>query len=270
MIDNARKFYIEKNAYRLRQHCIIDRYGIIDVFESCEKNGFKVIRFPLGENGILGFAQIRDDDRLICSNSSVILAREIFTVAHEIGHHELHLNENYTLIQDADMLDRNTQEEEANYFAACLLVPQDQLELFIKYELADKEPFKWNTLDIARMQTAFNVSFDMILNRLDSLRMIDLKNLVRLKEEKSQTSVIRLLAIIDGSASLCQASYIKKVPAEFLEWLISNYDMRLISKETVQRTLDYFGLRADDIVDDIDVDNNIEEELSDMIGGLDE
>lgn len=270
MINKTRRFDIEKRAFQMRQHCITDTYGIIDIFESCDKNGFKVIRFPLGEDGILGFAQIRDEDRLICSNSSVILAREIFTVAHEMGHHDLHLDENCMLIQDADLIDRNCQEEEANYFAASLLVPLEQILLFIRYELDDKEQGKWNTLDIARMQTTFNVSFDMILNRLDYLELIDSVNLLRLKEQKSQTSVTRLLTIIDGSASLCQPSNIKKVPAEFLEWLISNYNKRLISKDTVQRTLDYFGIKADDIVDVIDINKESEEDLREMIGGIDE
>jgi len=58
-----------------------------------ERLGYKVIRYPIGSNAFLGSSLLKDTDRIIFSNSSIILSREIFTVAHEIGHQKLHLSE---------------------------------------------------------------------------------------------------------------------------------------------------------------------------------
>jgi Zn-dependent peptidase ImmA (M78 family) len=65
--------------------------------------------------------------------------RDMFTIAHELGHLFLHFyygtkrwwdSEDYFYFQDS-MLTRNgtgTMEQEANYFAACLLMPEEEFK----------------------------------------------------------------------------------------------------------------------------------------------
>ncbi len=45
--------------------CKISRYGIIDLFKECERLGYKLLRYPLGDNADLGFAVKKDNDIII-------------------------------------------------------------------------------------------------------------------------------------------------------------------------------------------------------------
>ena len=85
MLD-SRKREIRIKADSFRVKCKISRYGIIDLFKECERLGYKLLRYPLGENADLGFTVKRDNDIVIFTNSCSRLSREIFTLAHEIGH----------------------------------------------------------------------------------------------------------------------------------------------------------------------------------------
>jgi len=61
----SRKREIRIQADSFREKCKISRYGIIDLFKECDHIGYKLIRYPLGENANLGFAVKKDDDILI-------------------------------------------------------------------------------------------------------------------------------------------------------------------------------------------------------------
>ena len=257
---------IENWAKKYRESCTTSDYGIVDIFDSLEKLGYRIIRYPIGDTGILGFAQIRDDEKIIFSNSSQILSRELFTIAHELGHHVLeHISENSPLITDATLSDEDDFEKEANYFAACFLVPKSHMAEFIVNKLGSKTADKWTYLDIARMQTAFNVSFDMMLNRLESLGYINSLTHSKLLGAKTETTVSSMLRIIDGSDELCRPTLAKRIPAEYLNWVIENYKMKLIPFETFEKAVGYFDIDANALVepetaeDDIDLDELLRE-----------
>lgn len=204
-------------------------------------------KYPIGIGSFLGFALIKDTERIIFSNSSLILYREIFSVAHEIGHQKLHLSEQgRTLIKDDDFSDSDECESEANYFAACLLMPNEKVDKFIRLELNDKSINVWNALDIARIQTAFNVSYDMVLIRLKALGIFNDILMDKLKLEKMEQTTSKLLNAINGNAGLCKPTEAKKVPAEFLEWVISNYNEKLIPMKSLEVALNYVDLKAED------------------------
>ena len=50
--------------------------------------GYKLLRYPLGENADLGFVIKKNNDIVVFTNSCSRLSREIFTLAHEIGQTE--------------------------------------------------------------------------------------------------------------------------------------------------------------------------------------
>ena len=70
----SRKREIRKKADSFREKCKISRYGIIDLFKECDRLGYKLLRYPLGENADLGFTMKKDDDVIIYINSSVRLS----------------------------------------------------------------------------------------------------------------------------------------------------------------------------------------------------
>lgn len=258
---------IEKIAESVRAECNVTDYGLQNIFEAAEKVGYRVIRYPIGDDSFLGFALIKDTERIVFSNSSLILSREIFSVAHEIGHQTLHLSEmGRTIIRDDDFTDRDESEVEANYFAACLLMPVEKVEKFIRLELNEKEIAKWNGLDIARIQTAFNVSYDMALFRLKALGVLSEQLFEKLKLEKMEITTTKLLKAINGNVDLCKPTEAKKVPAEYLEWAISNYNEKLIPKKSLENALSYVDLDAEDfenpagdVADEDDLDDLLKE-----------
>lgn len=266
-MNKKRQLLIEKAAENVRDECSVTDYGIQNIFEVAEKMGYRVIRYPIGSNSLLGFALYRDSDRIIFSNSSQILSREIFSIAHEIGHHKLHISEQEnTVIRDDDFSERNDSEVEANYFAACLLMPQDKVEKYIRLELNDKSVRFWNGLDIARLQTAFNVSYDMTLIRLKTLDIIDDSVLERLRIEKVENTATKLLNAINGNSDLCKPTLAKKVPAEYLEWVISNYNENLIPKESLETALKFVDLDVNDFENPTEVTED--DTIDDLLKGM--
>ncbi len=268
-MNRARKRSIEKIAESIRDECNVLDYGFQNIFESAEKIGFRIIRYPIGADSFLGFSMIKAADRIIFSNSSQILSREIFTVAHEIGHQKLHLPEqDSAVIKDDDFNDRNEYEVEANYFAACLLMPHEKIVKFLRLELNDKDIGKWNGLDIARIQTAFNASFDMVLIRLKELGKLDDSLIEKLKLDKMEHTISKLLWAIKGNTDLCQPTGVKKVPAEYLEWVIYNYVEKLIPFTSLAKALEYVGINAEDL--EITLEQPPENKsLDDLLGEMD-
>lgn len=269
-MDNNRQIEIEKVADNVRSKCEITGYGFKNIFEAISKIGYKVIRYPIGEESFLGFALVKEGDKIIFSNSSLILAREIFSVAHEIGHHELHLSEDgLSIIKDDNFENRDQFEIEANYFAACLLMPREKVQKFIRLELSDKEIDKWNGLDIAKIQTEFSVSYDMVLIRLKELGILTINMRRKLTLEKIENKISRLLGAINGDIDLCRKTNVKKVPAEYLEWVISNYTEKLIPIGSLEKSLRYVDLSAEDL-DDLSEEEEGEDDdtLDDIIGRI--
>jgi Zn-dependent peptidase ImmA (M78 family) len=269
-MNKNRQIAIERIAENVRDECNITDYGFKDIFEASEKLGYRTIRYPIGAEALLGFALIKDSERIIFSNSSLILSREIFSVAHEIGHQRMHLNEQErSLIKDDDFSDRDEMEVEANYFAACLLMPMEKVEKFVRLELKDKDAANWDGLDIARIQTVFNVSYDMALVRLKALKILDDAIIEKLKIDKIEQTASKLLKVIGGNTDLCKAAEVKKVPVEFLEWVITNYNEKLIPKSSLVTALGYVDLSPDDVNIINDKDEKEEEGFEDLLGGMD-
>ena len=260
---------IEKAAEKVRNEFKGNSYGIIDIFEAAELLELRVFRFPIGEDAFLGMSLVHRGEKVIFTNSSAILAREIFSAAHEIAHLTLHLDEKtLPAIMDKNFNDENSLvEKEANYFAACLLMPSELLEKYIRLSLNNKHSSDLDGLDIARIQTAFNVSYDMAVTRLRELKIIDLSKYNALKAEKQEKTATGLLKAINGNVELCSPANSKKAPAGFLEYVMFNYKEHLIPFESLKKVLDYFEVDAmlfkEENTSEEDQDN-----LSEMLGRM--
>ncbi|MBQ3784755.1 MAG: ImmA/IrrE family metallo-endopeptidase [Lachnospiraceae bacterium] len=272
-MQETRKREIRIKADSFRANCKIGRYGIIDLFKECERMGYKLLRYPLGENADLGFMTKRDNDIVIFTNSCSRLSREIFTLAHEIGHVILHLNDSSSFIDDSITINgRSTdeKEQEANYFAACLLMPLDDIHRFIDLEIQDFQENGLSAMDIARIMSEFNVSFDMALNRLESLDVIDTNQKTRLDNAKTEMKVGNLLRGVGGNSKLNVSSEEIDIPYEYIDYVIYNYNHNAVPKETLERVLACYGLSIDDVNDKIITPSEDEDDLDDLIGGLDD
>lgn len=133
-----------------------------------EGKGASAILVISGEKGTIGY------------NSKDPLVRQRFTLAHEIGHYRLHKNES-ELFVDKDFLIkkfRNTnstysaqeylQEQQANAFAAALLMP----EHLLKAELAKEDTYDYNEIDLIQLLAKkFQVSVAAMSFRISNLNL---------------------------------------------------------------------------------------------------
>ena len=267
----SRKRDIRRQAYAFREKCKVSRYGIIDLFEECERLGYKLLRYPLGEDADLGFAMKRDGDIVVFTNTCSRLAREIFTLAHEIGHIVLHLENVDSFIDDAiTIADRSAdeKEKEANYFASCLLMPEDEVDKFLDLEIADFDDRGLTAMDIARIMSEFNVSFEMALNRLNNLGKIDGNERVGLDNERIQLRVGNLLKSVGGNQRLNVATEEIEIPHEYIEYVIDNYNHNVIPRETLEKALECYNLTIEDVSDKLVERKVADDDLDALLGGI--
>lgn len=273
-MQESRKREIRIKAEGFRNNCKVSKYGIIDLFKECHRLGYKLLRYPLGNNADLGFAMKKNNDVVIFTNTTSRLSREIFTLAHEIGHVILHLDNVPSFIDTSSTISSRTSdiiEQESNYFAACLLMPADEVDKFLDLEIDGFEENGLSAMDIARLMSEFNVSFDMALNRLENLGKIDMYQHQLLDTEKNEIRVGNLLRAVGGNAKLNVASNEIDLPHEFIDYAIYNYNHNAIPRETLERVLDYYRLTMDDIADSL-VQRTEEDsdDLDSLIGELED
>lgn len=133
------------------------------------------------DSDISGFL-FRDNKKTVIGvNSSNSLPRQRFTVAHELGHYLLHSQGDDGLYVDRgfEVMFRddhssdgiNTEEREANLFAAELLMP----ELFLREDLAAISGLDLvDDVFIKQLARKYKVSFQAMLFRLTNLQMISI------------------------------------------------------------------------------------------------
>lgn len=273
-MQESRKREIRIKADSFRVKCKIGKYGIIDLFKECERAGYKLLRYPLGENADLGFTVKKDNDIVIFTNTCSRLSREIFTLAHEIGHVILHLGDGNSFIDDNITINgRSTdeKEQEANYFAACLLMPANDVRRFIDLEIQDFHEKGLSAMDIARIMSEFNVSFDMALNRLESLSVINQGQKLNLDNERIEMRVGKLLRSVGGNAKLNVPSNEIDIPYEYIDYVIYNYNHNAVPKETLEKVLACYQLTIEDVSDKLIMPSADDaDDLDELIGGLDD
>lgn len=277
-ITRRREIVRVADEYRSKLKAI--RYGILDLFSECEQQGYKLLRYPMGEDSILGFVQKRDEDVIICTNSSVRLSREIFTLAHEIGHAVLHLDKTYAF-SDTDITMGNAtadeKEQEANLFAAYMLMPDDLTRKYVDLEL-NKTGETMDAFDIAKIMSEFNVSFETVLNRLVDTKVITTAKRTLLDSEKNEYRVGKLLYSTGGDAALNIPAKCVRIPFEYLDYTIAVYNRGVISEDILNKVLAFYNLTADDIEEKLNKDeetDDIDWEVSDseweaILGGIED
>ncbi len=124
-----------------------------------ESAGLKVVRatFKLEYAHIAGF--IDTDEMSIVVNAEEPAVRRNFTIAHELGHYLLkhHESSEYSvLLRNTSTATKTPMEQEANVFAANLLVP----DVFLR-ECIDKYPFATDE----QLGRLFGVSAEVIRYR---------------------------------------------------------------------------------------------------------
>jgi len=151
----------------LRHHGL---YGVpVDPILVAHAANIKVSNAHFSEPNVSGMIAKRGENEMILVNASDPPSRKRFSIAHELGHHFLHLSEDdgefvtsaLDLFRESDPENSDADarsEWQANYFAAALLMPSALVR-----QWHDVEP------DAATLAQRFNVSRQAMEYRLRQL-----------------------------------------------------------------------------------------------------
>lgn len=265
-------------AERLRGEFGLGDRGIRDLFKFVETAlGYLLFRYPFGEDSIQGFAAPFRGERLIVTNSSQRLGRELFTLAHEIAHHIFDLDENQNrMISDVrtgEFSQENLREYRADWFAACFLMPEKGVKAVFR-EL--RTQMKLSPRLVILMQEEFSVSYTAMVRRLRDLQLISEEEWKMLNDYYLLTgqTLTKLTEKYGGNTQLLERSNIIHVPRRYLECLLVNYENGWISYDSLRKTLALVDLTPEDVgIEPRTLEINDEDDdsvLDDLLTELDE
>ena len=150
----------------------------IPVEEIAVKLGASVSYEPFeGKGGVSGML-VRDKNRIVIGiNSAHPLVRQRFSIAHEIGHLKMHqgsvfIDQTVRFNRDGrSSLATDTQEIQANQFAAALLMPAKLISDSIKKRVTKKPNLTESEL-VSELATEFRVSTQAMEFRLTNLGIL--------------------------------------------------------------------------------------------------
>lgn len=234
----------EEEAEKLRLVHKLGVRGIKDIFQFIEQTlGYLLIRYPLGEDSLEGFATLYKKEVLIVTNSSLRLGREIFTAAHELAHHVFDISEQgKQLIHDhgdtvGNFNKENLIEFRADCFAANFLMPKEGITKAVK-ELG-KVSNELDYFDVIQLQIEFGVSYAAMLRRLCDLEVIDEGQRARLQNYYGHLgmSLTGLFRRVNADTDLIERSKSIHIPAKYFKFLESNYENKYIPYHSLEQAL---------------------------------
>lgn len=163
-----------------RATSILQEHGLfsvpVDLITLANREGIKVHNAKFSDEGISGMLAKRGSATTMLINQSDPPNRKRFSIAHELGHHFLHLLEDGEFVDNEVDLFRFTEpsesnspeyehrrmEVQANQFAAALLMPARLVE----------EVFQEVTKDLSELARYFKVSEEAMGYRLNQLGLV--------------------------------------------------------------------------------------------------
>ena len=237
--------YIEYRANKFREEHGLARTEPVDVYKLLPRLNLITV-FKEMSPSLSGMAVKDRAGNFMMVNAGDILARQHFTIGHELYH--LFIQENFTnRICQVGTFDKKDKEEySADWFASYLLMPEDGI-----FELLPKEELGVNKISlntIIKMEQCFSVSRIALLNRL---MFIDLITKSR-KDELRDVGHIKRGALFMGYGSeLYEPGNKNRLIGDYGERAKRLYDKELVSET------DFYGLMLDI---GIDLDKKIEED----------
>lgn len=125
----------------------------IKIEDIAKARGVKVMPYPLGDD-VSGLLAIEEGVATIGYNQLEAKVRTRFTIAHELGHFELHRDKSdlfvdkqfiYRSQNSGDTPAKQQMEQEANYFASAILMPTELVRREVEkmeFDLRSEEAIK--------------------------------------------------------------------------------------------------------------------------------
>ncbi|MCK4311846.1 MAG: ImmA/IrrE family metallo-endopeptidase [Candidatus Cloacimonetes bacterium] len=175
-ITNGKQVYCLRNfnnlipielAKKVREKLKLDNdEPIYDICNLVNELGIKIFRFECDLDKCFGFSVSEDDEGpVIAVNTykNISIERQIFTIAHELGHLLMHKNS-----YKPELIEEKVNEEkEADQFAAHFLMPAEGF----KKELKKVSGLHWIG-QILHIKRIYKVSYKTVLRRLIDLNLV--------------------------------------------------------------------------------------------------
>jgi Zn-dependent peptidase ImmA (M78 family) len=224
-----------RRALELRLEVGLSDEPIRDLWALVRGRGVSLAFHDFGANGGDGLYRWNGQTALIAANSSTSSRlRQRFTVAHELGHHELHREDGAPLlIADKDIFGRREPvEEEANSFAGHLLMPDPAIARTLgEWQVATADPPV-----VARLMQRYGLSYDAVCYRLRNARRITLGELDALRAAKERVGV-RALCESVGFNEFIDFPLPAPLPPAFESDVLRAYAARAITDERLAELL---------------------------------
>ncbi len=237
-------------------------FGVTQLARAAElRLGVDVALHPF-RDGFDGLSVERGPLRLVVVNSAAPRTRQLFTLAHEIGHLVAgDANERITfdstvgsIVVDEDVYGRRSPEERrANSFASALLIPDWTLENRLGGKKVDDGM-------VVGLLAEFGVSFDALVYRLHNVGFIDAATRDRLR-----SSPVRRSAIRSGRSG---SSHVTRAPGNLVRRALDAYDAGRLSARVLA---DLTGTELDEMLRQLeppDASENSSVDAGDTLGVL--
>ena len=148
----------------------------IKIEDIAKSRGLIVLPYSLGED-VSGLLAIQDGVGTIGYNQTEPKVRQRFTIAHELGHYELHKDKSdlfvdkefiYRSVNSGNTAINQQMEQEANVFASGILMPTELL----RREVESKNMDLTNDDHIKQLAKLFEVSMTAMSIRISSLGLV--------------------------------------------------------------------------------------------------
>ncbi|MBQ2612828.1 MAG: ImmA/IrrE family metallo-endopeptidase [Methanobrevibacter sp.] len=167
---------IENLAERVRIKFSLGDGPISNMTLLCEKIGARVLFYNIESNKIDALTKKIDDKFYIIINKERTSSTRIrFNLAHELGHILLHSSYNQSILNNSSHNKRI--EAEANFFAGCLLLPEDGFSLDLAYS---------NLSYLISLKKHWKVSIQAIIYRGEQLGLITNQHALHLRQQMSR------------------------------------------------------------------------------------
>lgn len=148
----------------------------IDIKKICKKFNIEIRKINFSNDNVSGVLKLegKNGNTIIAINNNHSEERQLFSIAHELGHFllhnqmKLHIDTEKVFFRDeVSALAKDIKEIQANQFAAELLMPKD----FLLNDLTTKYPLTHNEADadtIKKLAKRYNVSQSAMMIRIGS------------------------------------------------------------------------------------------------------
>ncbi len=170
--------FMEKREIEAKVADLLEKHGYdpkrdtyLDVVNFAQSFGFVVgnAKLPEGEDGFLAIQPgtfKKGESKIIGVNVNRSLDWKRFIVAHELAHSVLHYREGQIYLHRENKKGKNSDENDADYFAAALLMPE---ESFRRMYTSLNDGQRDRSTICSELSKIYRVPFESVSRRIDEI-----------------------------------------------------------------------------------------------------